>query len=169
MCYELPFVTYLLMLSCFCVCVYVRGGRKISMAAVQSADQTKILLTSPAAAEAAAAALLVSTRLMAEWALPCPAVPLLPPHWKARWNWARWHYRAQPDHTVKRDYAVNRHAHKQHAAVVGKKDLLFPAWIKTGKRSVLFLLLEIWGKERLKQKISPSYLSWWTGINVCAY
>lgn len=54
-----------------------------SEAAVQSADCTKTLLMSPAA-EAEAAASLVPTRLMAEWALPCPAVPLLPPQWSAR-------------------------------------------------------------------------------------
>lgn len=55
-------------------------GEKESEAAVQSADCTKTLLTSPAAA----AASLVLARLMAEWALPCPAVPLLPPQWRAR-------------------------------------------------------------------------------------
>lgn len=110
-------------------------GAKESEVAVQSADCTKTLLTSPAAASAAAAevaASLVLARLMAEWAPPCPAVPLLLPQWRACWNWAGWHYRAQPDHTVKRDYAINRHAHKQHAAAEKKKKDPLPAWIKTG-------------------------------------
>lgn len=119
-----------------CVCEFVEGAKE-SEAAVQSADCTKTLLTSPAAG-AAAAASLVPARLMAEWALPCPAVPLLPPQWRACWNWAGWHYRAQPDHAVKRDYAVNRHAHKQHAAAEKKKAPL-PAWIKTAKQLGAFL------------------------------
>lgn len=63
-----------------CECV---EGEKGSGAAVQSADCTKTLLTSPAAAATEAAASLVLARLMAEWALPCPAVPLLPPQWRA--------------------------------------------------------------------------------------
>ena len=58
-------------------------GERESKAAVQSADCTKTLLTSPAVAAAAAAASLVLARLMAEWTLPCPAVPLLPPQWRA--------------------------------------------------------------------------------------
>lgn len=63
------------------VCECVEEAKE-SKAAVQSADCTKTLLASPAAA-AAAAASLVLARLMAEWALPCPAVPLLPPQWRA--------------------------------------------------------------------------------------
>lgn len=94
-------------------------------------------------------------RLMAEWAPPCPAVPLLLPHWSACWNWAGWHYRAQPDHTVKGDYAVNRHAHKQHAAEVKNKQKKGPflAWInslpppppqkKNSQKNAMFLLLQL--------------------------
>ncbi len=79
---KLPSVIYLQMQTylCVCVCQCVEGVKE-SKTAVQSADCTKTLLTSPAAA--AAAASLVLPRLMAEWALPCPAVPLLPPQWRA--------------------------------------------------------------------------------------
>lgn len=79
---ELPSVIQLQMLTCLYVCKFVEGAKE-SKAAVQSADCTKTLLTLPAAAAAAAAASLVLARLMAEWALPCPAVPLLPPQWSA--------------------------------------------------------------------------------------
>lgn len=147
-------------------------GAKESEVAVQSADCTKTLLTSPAAAAAAAAevaASLVLARLMAEWAPPCPAVPLLPPQWRACWNWAGWHYRAQPDHTVKRDYAINRHAHKQHAAAEKKKDPL-PARIKTGKQLCAFPSPEIKGKNDLLKQSSPLPPSCkWIGIIVRAY
>lgn len=67
---------------------------------------------------------------MAEWGSAVPSSPPPPPphphpsHRPSRGhaeNRAGRHYRAQPDHAVKRDYAVSRHARKQHAAAGGEK------------------------------------------------
>lgn len=150
-------------IHCWCRLLACWGSTRSREAPVQSADCAKTLLASHTVAKTAAeaAATLVLARLMAEWALPCPAIPLLPPHWRACWNWAGWHYRAQPDHTVKRDYAVNRHAHK-HA--VAEKALL-PAWIKTAKQRFAFLPSK---NVLLKQRVLLP-LCRWIGINVHVY